>query len=139
MLNKVIMHCRLTKDPETFKNGDVSWVVLGVAVQRDVKDKKTNTYITDFFNVKFFGNSATIAQKYFKKGSEAVITGRLQTDSYKNKEGKNVQTTYIMGEQLDFCGTKSSNEQNETQNSNSVPAQTFNTGDIDVSDDDLPF
>lgn len=135
MLNKVILHGRLTKDPTVYTNNNKSWCSFDLAVQRDVKDTKTNSYITDFFTVKVFGKTSEFVTKFFKKGVEALVTGRIQIDSYE-KDGKKLYSTSVMADSVEFCGTKSSNE---LQDQSKQTPTTKNTDKIDVTDDDFPF
>ena len=80
-----------------------SYLHNSIAVDRKGKD---NT--TDFFNVTAFGKTAEFIEKYFAKGSKIAITGHLQSDTYKNKDGKNVSSVQIIIDTVDFCEKKES-------------------------------
>lgn len=60
----------------------------------------------DFFNVVSFGRTAENIAKYFHKGDRILISGRLQNDSFTNKEGKKVTVTNIIAEEFDFIESK---------------------------------
>ena len=102
MANKVILMGRLTKDVEV--KGEVARYTLAV----DRKFKKEGQPETDFINCVVFGKSAEFAEKYFHKGMKVAVTGRIQTGSYTDKDGKKVYTTDVVVEEQEFCESKSS-------------------------------
>ena len=87
MLNTVIIEGRLTKDPElkTTPNG-ISVSTFAVAVARDYKNAN-GEYDSDFFECVAWRNNAERISKYFHKGDGVGIVGRLQTRTYKDKNG----------------------------------------------------
>ena len=78
-----------------------------LAVDRRFKNKD-GEYDTDFINIVAFGKSAEFASKYFAKGTKVVITGRIQTGSYTNKDGQKVYTTDVVAEDQEFAESKKS-------------------------------
>jgi single-strand DNA-binding protein len=74
-------------------------------------DRRNGKDEADFISCIAFGKSAEFADKYMKKGMEFVISGRIQTDSYTNKDGQKVYTTDVVVEAQEFCGTKSEGAQ----------------------------
>ena len=102
-MNKVILMGRLTKDPETrFSTGEnpVAVARYTLAVDRIKKDE------ADFISVVAFGKAGEFADKYFKKGIKVAVSGRIQTGSYTNKDGKKVYTTDVVAEEQEFCEKK---------------------------------
>lgn len=87
----------------------------------------------DFITIIAWNKTAEFCSKYFKKGQQVGVTGRIETGSYDDKDGKRVYTTKIVAEHVYFA------DSNKNENSNNNPfaesTNTFNT----VSDDDLPF
>ena len=129
-MNNVILIGRITKDPEIRYSTGATPVAFGnysLAVDRD---KET----TDFINCKVVGKPAEFAEKYLRKGMKIAITGSIQVDNYKDKEGNNRSTAYVQVQRHEFCESKANNE----------PAQGKDIGGgflkmDDLADDDLPF
>ena len=95
-MNKVIEMGRLTRDPEVrySQNGDNNLAIARYTIAVDRKFTDANGERgTDFISCIAFGKTAQHAEKYFKKGIKVLITGRLQTGSYTNKDGQRVYTT----------------------------------------------
>ena len=126
-MNSVQLTGRLTKDPEV-RYGDSAYCRFTLAVDRQVKEKSA-----DFINCVAFGKTAEFLGKYFTKGKMMGLTGRIQTGSYTNKDGKKVFSCDIVTERVEFLEKKSSQSDTEP----------VSEGFIDVSDslDDegLPF
>ena len=98
-MNKVILMGRLTRDSEIF--GQKSKVArFTLAVDRSFGDE------TDFFNCVSFGKQAEFVEKYLKKGTKILISGRLQNNSYEEKKGKKVTYTQIITEESEFAESK---------------------------------
>ena len=104
-MNKVIMMGRLTKDPEIryAQNGNA---VAGFSIAVDRRFKRDGEPDADFFNCSAFGKTAEFVEKYLNKGTKVVIEGRLQNDSYTNKDGNKVTATKIMVDSMEFAESK---------------------------------
>ena len=134
-LNSVILQGRLCADPDVRYTQDQKVVArFRIAVNRFKRDE------TDFINCVSFGKSAELIEKYFKKGSEILVNGRLQTGSYSKEDGTKVYTTDVIVNEINFCGTKSDNN-NEAVATPSQNTQDNNFLDIPdaVLDSELPF
>ena len=135
-MNKVILMGRLTRDPEIrWTQGENSTCVArySLAVDRRGKDKEA-----DFISCVAFGKSGEFAEKYLKKGTKILVSGRIQTGSYTNKDGQKVYTTDVVVEEHYFCEGKSSGD-GSGESSGEKPAQSdgeFMKIDGDAS---LPF
>lgn len=105
-MNKTILMGRLCKDPE-MRDGETKVARYSLAVDR--KYSKGEDKQTDFINIVAFGKSAEFAEKYFKKGMKVLITGRIQTGSYTNKDGQKVNTFDVVAEDQEFAESKSAN------------------------------
>lgn len=75
-----------------------------IAVDRDFKKEGEPT--SDFIRCVAFSKQGEFAEKYLKKGIKIGITGRIQTGSYKDKDGKTVYTTDIVVSNYTFCQSK---------------------------------
>lgn len=110
-MNKVILMGRLTRDVETRYSGETAIARYTLAVDR--KFKRDGEATADFINCIAFGKSAEFAEKYLSKGTKILVTGRIQTGSYTNKDGQKVYTTDIVVEEQEFAESKASSQQNE--------------------------
>lgn len=99
-MNNVALMGRLTKKPEIRTTTDgLSIASYTLAVDR-LKGE------ADFINIKAFGKGADFAEKYLDKGMKIAITGRIQTGSYTNKEGRKVFTFDVVADRQEFCERK---------------------------------
>ena len=107
-MNKVLLMGRLTRDPDIRQGqGDNGTLVARYTLAVDRRFHKNGAEQTaDFINIVAFGKSAEFAEKYFHKGIKIVVTGRIQTGSYTNKEGQKVYTTDVVAEDQEFAESK---------------------------------
>ena len=128
-MNKVLLSGRLTKDAE-IRNADSDKKVARctLAVNRDFK-KEGDGPNADFIGLVAFKNQANFLEKYGKKRTKFIVTGRIQTGSYE-KDGSKIYTTDVIVENLEFAESKSSVDQSGDANDgfNDLP-------DLDV----IPF
>ena len=89
-MNKVILIGRIVRDPEVRYGGANNTAVARYTLAVDRKYKKDGEPTADFINCVVFGKLAEFAEKYLKKGTKIAVTGRIQTGSYKNKDGNTV-------------------------------------------------
>lgn len=122
-MNKVIMIGRLTADPEIrYSTGVNQTCIANFTIAVDRKFKREGEPEADFFFCTEFGKGAEFAEKWFKKGIKVVVEGRLQNDSYTNKDGQKVTATKIIVETQEFAESKSSASQTDNLPSNSKNA-----------------
>ena len=140
-INSIIIHGRLTRDPEIKTFGETSLTKISVAVDRAFKSNKENAQTVDFFDVDAFGKTGEFISKYFKKGQEIIVRGKMQLNSGTDKDGKTRVYPAIVCEEAGFAGSKK-------DNGGGTPANTaISTGIkadelVDVAaidEDDLPF
>lgn len=130
-MNKVILLGRLTRDPETrytqTSNMQVTSFTLAVN-RRFVKQGEERQ--ADFINCVAWNKTAEFVSKYFKKGQQVGIIGRIQTRNYDDEQGIKHYVTEIIAEEVYFAGDKKDATQNELQA----------TDDFEITNqDDLPF
>ena len=130
MHNHIVIHGYLGRDPELkdYKNArgeQNKLVTFSVGVSRDMGDE------TDWFDVTFFGRRAEVIEKFFSKGSQIIVTGRMQSDTVKGDDGKNRKYWKLIGNSFDFCDSKG------------TPRGDSNLNDLSDSfkaaEDDIPF
>ena len=130
-MNNVVLIGRLTKDPELAyggQNSDIAVCRFTLAVDRPTQDKAA-----DFIRIVVFRKQAENAKQYLSKGRQCAVEGRIQTGSYKDREGKTVYTTDVVANRVEFLTKPNSGSHQEEQRSESV-TDAF----IEV-DEDLPF
>lgn len=144
-MNNVSLVGRLVRDPEVRygQNESVSVAKFSLAVER--RFKRDGDPTVDFINCTVFGKSAEFTEKYFRRGMRVAITGRIQTGSYKNKDGQTVFTTEIIVESQEIAQSKSeSNESSTASNAEAGKSPYGSSGDDFMSipegvKDELPF
>ena len=109
-MNKVILMGRLTRDPEVrYSSGDNAMAIARYTLAVDRRVRRTqggDDQTADFINCVAFGRSGEFAEKYFRKGTKVLVTGRIQTGSYTNKDGVRVYTTDIVVDEQEFAESK---------------------------------
>lgn len=108
-MNKVILMGRLTKDPEIrYTKGEKSMAVARYTLAVDRRfGRKDGEQTADFIPCVAFDKAAEFAEKYFHQGLKIAVTGRIQTDSYTNRDGNKVYTTDVFIEDQEFAESKS--------------------------------
>ena len=148
-MNKVILMGRLTRDPEVrYSQGENSTAIARytLAVDRRFRRNNDGEQTADFIGCVAFGRSAEFAEKYFRQGLKVIVTGRIQTGSYTNKDGMKVYTTEVIVEEQEFAESRAESEANRGmyQQSAPSPAPSAPAGDgfmniPDGIDEELPF
>lgn len=96
----------------------------------------------DFPSCVAFGKSAEFVEKYVHQGTKIVLTGRIQTGSYTNKDNIKVYTTEVIAEDIEFAESKAAAEGSEGTGGHQKPDQTENDGFMNIPegiDEELPF
>ena len=115
-MNKIILKGRFTKEMEMrFTAEGVGILNNSIAVKRNRKNT-SGEYDTDFFNVVVYGKMAEHIKKYFKKGQEALISGRLQNQSWEGNDGIKRHDNKIVIEEIHFCGSKTDTVLKDNEN-----------------------
>lgn len=139
-MNKIILMGRLVRDPEIkYTTGENSKTVARYTLAVDRRFKRDGEPTADFINCVAFGKSAEFAEKYFRQGIKIVITGRIQTGSYTNKDGQKVYTTDVVVEDQEFAESKAASQQNQNNASGSIPSSDGFMNIPDDIDEELPF
>ena len=139
-MNKVILMGRLVRDPEVrYSQGDNATAVARYTLAVNRKFKKDGEPTADFIPCVVFGRSAEFTEKYFRKGMQVAISGRIQTGSYTNKDGQKVYTTDVVVEEQEFAESKAASQQNQNNASDSVPSSDDFMNIPDGIDEELPF
>ena len=141
-MNKVILMGRLTREPDVrySQNADGSMAVARytLAVDRRRGRNSDNEQSADFISCVAFGRSGELAEKYLHQGTKIVVTGRIQTGSYTNKDGQRVYTTDVVVEEQEFAESKKAAGEQE-QNAGYTDAGDGFMNIPDGVDEQLPF
>lgn len=128
---------RLTRDPEIrYSQGENKMAVGRYTLAVDRKYRREGEDNADFVSCMCFGKAAEFAEKYLHKGTKIIISGRIQTGSYTNKDGNRVFTTDVVVEEQEFAESKGSAD------NQLPPPASSSDGFINIPDgidEELPF
>ena len=141
-MNKVILMGRLTRDPEVRYTANNNTLVCSFSLAVGRNFKREGQPDADFINIVAWDKTGEFCSKYFKKGQQVGVIGRIQTRNYDDKDGKKVYVTEVIAEEAYFADTRRDGEANPF--GGGVTGATFDatTAPNDftqVTDDDLPF
>lgn len=140
-MNKAVLMGRLVRDPDVrYTQGERSMAIARFTLAVDRKFKRENEQGADFINCVAFGKGAAFTEKYFSKGMRVVVSGRLQTGSYTNKDGQKVYTMDVIVEEQEFAESRKRDKQSDSGNSGLEDSS--GDGFMQISDDEesgLPF
>ena len=142
-MNRVILMGRLTRDPEVrYTTGEKSMAIARYTLAVDRRGSRNNNgeQTADFINIVAFDKAGEFAERYFHQGMRVLVSGRIQTGSYTNKEGQKVYTTDIVVDSQEFADSKGSGSGSGSSATPSTPAGDgfMNIAD-GVEDEGLPF
>lgn len=145
-MNKVILMGRLTRDPEVrYSQGERSMAIARYSLavdRRGRRNQDSNEQTADFINCVAFDKAGEFAEKYFKQGMRVLVSGRIQTGSYTNRDGVKVYTTDIVVEDQEFADSKGTAggecKQTQRPEPSSIGDGFMNIPD-GLEDDGLPF
>ena len=153
MLNHITIMGRLTRDPElrTTQAG-VSVTSFTVAVDRDFGGRDGGERQTDFIDCVAWRSTGEFVSKYFRKGSMIVVSGRLQSRKWQDRDGNNRTSWEINADNVYFGESRRDGDSSRDSYSNntysgsydsgrsSAPAPASNTFvELDDGDGELPF
>ena len=144
-MNKVILMGRLTRDPEVRYTQTNNTLVASFSLavnRRFVRQGEERQ--ADFFNIVAWSKLGEFCSKYFKKGQQVAVIGRIQTRTWEDQSGQKRYTTEVIAEETYFADSKrdpnaSANGFDNTFGGDNGTS-SGDTSDFEVSSgDDLPF
>lgn len=149
-MNKVILMGRLTREPDIrYSQGENSMAIARYTLAVDRRTRGQNgEQPADFISCVAFNKAAEFAQKYLHQGTKILVSGRIQTGSYTNRDGQRVYTTDVIIEECEFAESKASAAGSNAQSGyqqTSRPAPSAAASDEfmnipdGVEDEELPF
>ncbi|ENZ12818.1 single-stranded DNA-binding protein [Enterocloster bolteae] len=145
-MNRVILMGRLTKDPDIrYTQGERSMAIARYTLAVDRRGRRgqdnAEQQTADFINCVAFDRAAEFAEKYFRQGMRVLVSGRIQTGSYVNQEGRKVYTTDIILDDQEFADSKGASgrgpEQRQVQGADI--GDGFMSIPDGIEDEGLPF
>ena len=127
-MNTVCLVGRLTRDPELRYTPGAGTAVCNFTLAVDRRFKSEGQPEADFINIVAWAKSAEFTGKYFVKGLQVSVVGRIQTRTWEDGDGKKRYATEVVAEQLGFADAKREGQPSQQQPNNEV-----------VDDDDIPF
>lgn len=107
MLNHITIMGRLTRDPELRRTGSgVAVASFTLAVDRDFSNKESGEKETDFIDCVAWRQTGEFVSKYFRKGSMAVVSGKLQIRSWTDKDGNKRRSAEVIADNVYFGEAK---------------------------------
>ena len=144
-MNKVILMGRLTRDPEVrYSQGENATAVARFTLAVDRRFRREDAS-ADCIGCVAFGRNAEFIEKYFRQGTKALITGRIQTGSYTNRDGQKVYTTDVVVEEQEFAESKNASGASDSgfaPVSRPQPSAAIGDGFMNIPDgidEELPF
>lgn len=132
MRNNIEIHGYLGRDPELKefeKHGETRKLVnFSVGVSRDYGDE------TDWFDVTMFGRRAEVIDKFFSKGSQIIVWGRMESSTKDGEDGKKRKFWKLKADGFDFCDSKDS-----PRGSSNEAAQGEKIDNWEEQEGDIPF
>ena len=150
-MNKVILMGRLTRDPEVrYSQGERAMAIARYTLAVDRRGRRSGgddgAQTADFITCVAFDRAGEFAEKYFHQGTKVVVTGRIQTGSYTNRDGQKVYTTEVIVEDQEFAECKNAaggNEGGYRPAERPAPSSAIGDGFMNipdgVEDEGLPF
>lgn len=142
-MNKVVLMGRLTRDPEIrYSRGENQMAIARYTLAVDRRFQRDGEATADFISCVAFGKGAEFAEKYFRQGMKILITGRIQTGSYTNRDGNKVYTTDVVVEEQEFTESKAASQAAGNGKAQPAPGKAGEEGFMNIPegiDEELPF
>ena len=127
---------RLTRDPEVrYTSGERSMAVARytLAVDRRGRNNSGDQQTADFINIVAFDKAGEFAERYFRQGMRVLVSGRIQTGNYTNREGQKVYTTEIVVNSQEFADSKGAGS-GSGSGSSATPSAPMGDGFMNIPD-----
>ena len=140
-MNKVILMGRLTRDPEVRYTTNTNTLVasFSLAVNRRFA-KQGEERQADFINVVAWNKTDEMRSKWFKKGQQVGVVGRLQTRNWEDENKVKHYVTEVIAEEAYFADTKRDGAGADGSFENTFGNTVSEASEFSVqADDELPF
>lgn len=126
-MNEVVLIGRLTKDPELrYTQNNTAVCTFTLAVDRDHRkdDQNSNQPDADFIRITVWGKQGENCASYITKGRQVAVSGRIQTGSYQDRDGRTVYTTDVVALRVEFLGRKDDQTRPSGGNQQTAPQRS---------------
>lgn len=137
-MNKVIIAGRLVRDPE-LRNTQSGVEVCSFTVAVDRRHKKGEESVTDFIDCTAWRQSGVFVNTYFHKGDGIVVDGRLESDKWQDKDGKNRVSWHVTVDNVEFPQGRKSDGGYSAPAGAEPSAGAASFAELSGDDGDLPF
>lgn len=140
-MNNVVLIGRLARDPElVYLQNEKNTAKARFTLAVDRPGQTSRDKVADFIQILVFGKQAENCDKYLGKGSQVAVNGKIQTGSYKNRDGQTVYTTDVVANNVEFLNTKVANGDQTKEQSQTAPqpAEPPMEG-YEAIEEDIPF
>ena len=103
-MNSVVLIGRLARDPELSYTANTQTAICRFTIAVDRPRRQGEDQGADFIRITVWGRQAETCDRYLSKGRQVAVMGRIQTGSYKNREGATVYTTDVVADRVEFLG-----------------------------------
>lgn len=145
-MNSVVLIGRLARDPELSYTPSNQTPLCRFTIAVDRPRRNGEDAGADFIRITVWGKQAETCDRYLSKGRQVAVTGRIQTGSYKNRDGQTVYTTDVVADRVEFLGSGNGNASNTTNTISFEQAGPAMSGGFDdlpdtfqAAEDDIPF
>ncbi|WP_432788205.1 single-stranded DNA-binding protein [Lactiplantibacillus plantarum] len=153
MINRSVLVGRLTRDPELrYTNGGAAVATFTIAVNRQFTNQN-GEHEADFISCVIWRKAAENFTNFTHKGSLIGIDGHIQTRNYENQQGTRIYVTEVVVDNFSLLESRAESEHHQSANSNGHSSNHSNNrkyennqnqygnngGQIDITDNDLPF
>lgn len=140
-MNLIVLMGRLTRDPEVrYTQGEKSMAIARYTLAVDRRNGKQEA---DFIPCVAFDKAGEFAEKYFRRGMRILVSGRIQTGSYTNRDGQKVYTTDVIVQGQEFADKRKDENGGYQTVSRSEPGNSVDDGFMNIPDgfdeEGLPF
>ncbi|EIW14288.1 single-stranded DNA-binding protein [Lactiplantibacillus pentosus] len=153
MINRSVLVGRLTRDPELrYTNGGAAVATFTIAVNRQFTNQNGERE-ADFISCVIWRKAAENFTNFTHKGSLIGIDGHIQTRNYENQQGTRIYVTEVVVDNFSLLESRAESEHHQSANNNGHSSNHSNNrnydnnqnqygnngGQIDITDNDLPF
>lgn len=104
-MNSVTLIGRLARDPEISYTPNTQTACCRFTLAVDRPKRQGEDQGADFIRIVVWGAQGENCDRYLSKGRQAAVLGRIQTGSYKNRDGQTVYTTAVVADRVEFLGS----------------------------------
>lgn len=133
-MNCVNLIGRLTKDPDIKYTQTNNTAIANFTLAVNRRFTKEGQPTADFINIVAWGKTGEFCSKYFQKGMQVAIQGRIQTRNWEDDQGQKHYATEVIAEQCFFADSK-----RETQEPKSDMQFENEISNTNFDNEPLPF